>query len=292
LEKFIVAKFGGSSVRDASAMFRCAQIVKDNPEIKIVILSATYNTTNNLEAFAEKSIKGHGLKVFEKIKDQHLEIAEKLSLTDRASELLFNLFELLLDLGEQIKSEGEVAADIMDEVYSIGERMSTVIFSDLLGKERSVALVDARELIKTDGNFKCANPIIEEIQKNCDEVLPLLFKDNELVVTQGFIGETLDRRTTTLGREGSDYSAALLAEAVEAKLLQIWTDVDGIYSNDPKVDSDALRFDKISYDEAERMAKGGAKVLFPETIAPARRKNIPVFVGSSIHPENGGTTIS
>lgn len=298
MSKVIVSKFGGSSVKDAKAMLRCVDIVKSNCDIKIVILSATYNTTNMLEQLANFSSQGREEKtneVLQKIMKQHLNIASELNVESNVIEELNYLFNEAKLLSKNLIMTLDLTPEIMDSVYSIGERMSSLLFTYAIQKEfndeRKVTLVDARDIIKTNSKFKRAIPDIKLIEEECGEVLIPSLNENELIVTQGFIGADSQGRTTTLGREGSDFSAALLAEAINADILQIWTDVPGIATTDPRLIKDAKFISEISYKEASALAHLGAKILFPKTMLPAMRKDIPIFVSSSIDPSLGATWI-
>jgi aspartate kinase len=199
------------------------------------------------------------------------------------------------EIGNKISHSKSSTSTIMDQLYSVGERMSSLIFADLLKlrmPKNEIVFFDARKVIKTNSDFSKAEPQIDLINEKTQlELIPLLNKPNTIVVTQGFIGQDLMGNTTTLGREGSDYSAALIGEAIDAHLIQIWTDVDGVASSDPRVISNVNYIEKLTYDEATAMATLGAKVLFPRTLLPAKRKGIPVFVGSSLNPLKRGTII-
>ncbi len=292
----IVSKFGGSSVKDATAMRRCAEIVRDNPNIGVVILSATYNTTNQLETMAQLAINNkceESLSLLRSVKERHYQIAEELSADQSAYQLID---EILLE-GESLLRGiyllKELSDRAMDRLYSIGERMSSALFAGVLKSiiGREVELVDARDVLKTNSDFKRALPDVVAIKEGAaKEILPLL-NEKKVVVTQGFIGSNHEGATTTLGREGSDFSAALIGEAICASEIQIWTDVTGIYSTDPRIVSEAFKIDELSYDEASNMAQLGAKVLYPETLAPAKRGGIPVYVGSSLCSTEQGTWI-
>jgi aspartate kinase len=183
----------------------------------------------------------------------------------------------------------------MDELYSLGERMSSLLVSDLLRlrmASKKITLIDARTIIKTNSEFNRAEPQIDIIkEKSAELILPYL-DEKTIFVTQGFIGEDLLGQTTTLGREGSDYSAALFGETISAGLVQIWTDVPGVASSDPRLVKDARFIPTLSYDEATALATLGAKVLFPTTLLPTKRQNIPVFVGSSLDSSLGGTLVT
>lgn len=292
----IVSKFGGSSVKDAEAMRRCADIIRNNKEIGIVILSATHNTTNQLEEMANLAVAKNcdeSLKLLHSIKERHYQVAKELEADSSAYQMID---EILLEgesLVRGIYLLKEASDRAMDRLYSIGERMSSALFAgvlkSLLGRE--VELVDARKVIKTNSEFKRAIPQIDKIKERASKYIAPHLKKGAVVVTQGFIGSNDEGATTTLGREGSDFSAALIAEAVLAKEIQIWTDVAGVYSTDPRIVCNAFKMDELRYDEASNMAHLGAKVLYPETLAPAKREGIPVYVGSSLEPSKHGTWI-
>ena len=179
-----------------------------------------------------------------------------------------------------------------DLVQSFGERLSSVLFAQVLAERgAAVSSFDVRQVMRTDSRFGKGEPQIAQITALSAQYLtPLL--QSQIIVTQGFIGADSSNQTTTLGRGGSDYSAAILGEAIGAKVVQIWTDVVGIFTTDPRLTPDARCIPEISFDEAAEMATFGAKVLHPATLIPAMRQNIPVFVGSSREPEAGGTWIS
>lgn len=167
--------------------------------------------------------------------------------------------------------------------------MSSLIFVEILREFNTPSTwIDVRNIIATDSHFGKAVPNDHKTQENSTHILKPLIDRGELIITQGFIGRDEQGKTTTLGRGGSDYSAALLAEVLNAKDVLIWTDVAGIYTTDPRIVPNAKRIDTMSFSEAAEMATFGAKVLHPATLLPAVRSNIPVYVGSSKAPEAGG----
>ncbi|MBC7537276.1 MAG: aspartate kinase [Bacteriovorax sp.] len=296
--KWIVSKFGGSSVKDAAAMLRCSQIIENNPLTKIVVISATQNTTNQLEFVARAASMGDEEtlnNVTQELINKHVNIAVELFTSPAVLTELEALCGELKALGVSILQERTYTPKMMDELYSLGERMSSLLMSDLLRlrlPKKNINFLDARKIIKTSSDFQRAEPQIDLIQKNAaTEIIPHLEEDT-LFVTQGFIGADLLGNTTTLGREGSDYSAALFGEAINASLVEIWTDVPGVASSDPRLIENVKFIKELSYDEATALATLGAKVLFPTTLLPTKRKNIPVFVGSSLNPEKGGTMVT
>lgn len=274
---------------DLTAMKRCASIVSSDPDKKIIVVSATSGTTNFLtELCAEESVEDR-IEIVSVIKEKHLAICEQFG---NPHTLLDEVNSLLSEL-ESIASRKQIMTKMLrDEILSFGERLSSMIFAEVLKKESAgdVKWLDARTVIKTDNRYGSAEPDVEEIAKASFEKLQPLLKDYR-VVTQGFIGSDPKGTTTTLGRGGSDYSAALFAEAVDADVLEIWTDVTAIYTTDPRIVSHARPITEISFDEAAELSVFGAKVLHPATVVPAIRKNIRVYVGSSIHPEKPGTWI-
>lgn len=293
----IVAKFGGSSVRDAEAMKQVAAVVRNNKHIKLVIISATYNTTNQLEFVAQAALRGDETilnSLIKELENKHLAIARDLETSVQGHNELNILFTELKALGFQISKDKSYTPKTMDVLYSLGERMSSLLIADYLRKtlsDRQVIFFDARKVIKTNSDYNKAEPQIGLIEERAKEVILDKNSKETLFVTQGFIGEDLQGFTTTLGREGSDYSAALFGEAIKASEIQIWTDVPGVASTDPRICPDAQFISKISYDEATALASLGAKVLFPRTLEPAKRHSIPVFVGSTKNPELGGTYV-
>lgn len=296
--KWIVSKFGGSSVKDAEAMLRCSQIIESNPLIKIVVISATQNTTNQLEFVAKAALLGDIetlTHVTNELIKKHIAIATGLFTSPQVMNELEELCGELRAMGKMILEDRTYSAKTMDELYSLGERMSSLLVSDLLRlriPNKKIQLLDARKIIKTNSDFLSAEPQISLIAQQAKQLIKPFLDEEIIFVTQGFIGQDLEGNTTTLGREGSDYSAALFGEAIEASLVQIWTDVPGVASTDPRIIPEAKFIKHLSYDEATALATLGAKVLFPTTLRPAKRKNIPVFVGSSLRPELGATLIT
>jgi aspartate kinase len=298
MSKWVVAKFGGSSVKDAEAMLRCANVIDDNNEIKIVVISATQNTTNQLEFIARAAQRGDEAtlsSLLHELIQRHSQIAHELFSSEVVINELNVLFEEVKSLSSEILTARAFTPKVMDQLYSIGERMSSLLVYDLLRlrmPNKKVVLLDARKVIKTSSDFQKAEPQVDLITEKARTLIFPHLNPEGLIVTQGFIGMDLLDNTTTLGREGSDYSAALFGEAIDASLVQIWTDVPGIASSDPRLVKEAKFIPTLSYDEATALATLGAKVLFPTTLLPTKRKDIPVFVGSSINPAKGGTTVT
>jgi aspartate kinase len=296
----IVCKFGGTSVQDADAMTRLAQIISARRDRQpIVVASAMGKTTNHLLEAAQTAVKGkrqEALDLLTKIKEKHLKEAQKLGIAvteDWVYEIIQAYFKEMRDLVKGLAALGELTPRITDAIASYGERLSTPILTQVLENQGMPAqLMDARECIVTDDNFMRAAPIFEltdaAIVKHFNPVL----KAGKIPVFQGFIGRTRSGITTTIGRGGSDYSAAIVGAALDVEDIQIWTDVDGIMTTDPRMVKEARRIKAISFDEAAELAYFGAKVLHPATIMPAVRKKIPVHVLNSYKPDQDGTLIS
>lgn len=292
----IVAKFGGSSVRDAENMKNCAHIIERNPDISLVILSATYNTTNELDflfsSFMEKGKSSQLSALAEDLIKRHRILALEL-LGDECADLedLFEEFLKFIDSwDESTKSE---EGKFRDRTLSFGERFSTTLFFKYLSnltslKDRRVEFVKSYDFLKTDSTFGGAHYIegsLDSFKLNC-------FEAGSLYVAQGYIGSNDQGDITTLGREGSDYSAALFAQAIDADEVYIWTDVAGVFTCDPRITSKAKVIDFLSYEQASLMARFGAKVLYPETMAPLIKKGIKLWVKCTKSPELEGTLIS
>ena len=292
-----VAKFGGTSLADHAAMQRCANVVLNDSFIKVVVVSASSGVTNYLVQLANRQTETHEqADIIESIKAVQLEIINKLN---DPSKVLKTVLAILDNLQHAVTELNNLYSNkAVDEILSFGEQMSSVIFSQVLNESAALRglsqgyarAFDVRAVMRTDSNFGHAQPQIDEIAQLSNELLaPLL--STQVIVAQGFIGSDKFGNTTTLGRGGSDYSAALLSEALGANEVQIWTDVPGIYTTDPRITGHAKPMLELSFNEAAELATFGAKVLHPATILPAARANIDVFVGSSVNPELGGTWI-
>ena len=287
--QFIVAKFGGTSVADFAAMSRCADIVLADPAIRLVVVSASSGVTNLLVAITKEDIIEGRFAHYTGIERITYAVLEKLQ---QQAAVGAAIEQLLLELKTLIGRTVAFTDSEKDLVQSFGERLSSVLFAQVLAERgAAVSSFDVRQVLRTDSRFGKGEPQIAQITALSAQYLtPLL--QSQIIVTQGFIGADSSNQTTTLGRGGSDYSAAILGEAIGAKVVQIWTDVVGIFTTDPRLTPDARCIPEISFDEAAEMATFGAKVLHPATLIPAMRQNIPVFVGSSREPEAGGTWIS
>jgi len=273
---------------NAEAMHRCAEIIAKDPDKKIIVVSATSGTTNLLTQICESQVGVEKDALLNELRSKHSAICDDLK---NSNEVRLRVTTLLDELEAYISSRKTITAGDQDEILSFGERLSSTIFTNILQEKVAGAKwVDAREVMITDDTHGSAEPNIDQIAKRAKGKWLPLFK-NHCLITQGFIGSTENGVTTTLGRGGSDYSAALYAEAIEADVLEIWTDVSAVYTTDPRIVKDARPITEISFDEAAELSVFGAKVLHPATLKPAIRKRIKVYVGSSMNPELPGTWI-
>jgi aspartate kinase len=296
----IVSKFGGTSMGDAQCMLRSASVVLKQGS-KMVVVSATSGTTNDLIELAKTAEKSSWEKtqiIFNKIKTKHHKIALELELDSKSVIMMNEMLCELESMSRGIHLLKDCSLKAMDSIQSFGERLSSILFAQamtlVLAKERSnikSTWLDVREILITDHHFGKARPLTMEILNRCEKLLGAIRHEDIIYVTQGFIGATDDGMTTTLGRGGSDYSAAILAEGVRADILEIWTDVAGIATTDPRICPEARSIPEISFKEASELATFGAKILHPATLIPAIRSQIPVFVGSSFGADLGGTWI-
>lgn len=275
------------------SMKQCAKVVELRGA-NIVLVSATAGTTNLLVELTEYAKCGdfdNATKILAEISDRHTGMMTDIGAPD---EQILELRNLLKELHTLVKGCTLIKAcspQASDAILSIGEMLSSTIFAVICEQtfSRSVYWLNARDFMKTDSQHGKATPDIDAIHSACKT---LFVEHQELYISQGFMGCSPEGVTTTLGRGGSDYSAALVAEGIRADELQIWTDVPGMASSDPRVCSNAKSISAISIKEASEMATFGAKILHPSSLMPAVRHSIPVFVGSTFQPELPGTTIT
>jgi aspartate kinase len=285
-----IAKFGGTSVANYQTIKNCARIVNNNTSTKVMVVSAASGVTNHLVMLANMALTSEQISdVVENIKKIQFAILHELKQSDEVSEKLLSLLDDLDNCARH--EEINYRDDLKDELMSIGERMSSLLCAAILREEGINAInFDVRKVLRTDSRFTEAVPDIAAIRALSHQLL-LPELEQHVVVTQGFVGADENGKTTTLGRGGSDFTAALLAEAIDAKTCEIWTDVIGVYTTDPRITDKARPLPELSFEEAAEMATFGAKVLHPATMEPALRKDISVFVGSSKEPDKGGTWI-
>lgn len=289
LSSFVVAKFGGTSVADYDAMNRSADVVLADSAVRLVVLSASAGVTNLLVALSEGLEATARFVKLDALRKIQFDILEQMKNPNVIREEVDRLLENITTLAEAASLANSPA--LTDELVSHGELMSTLLFVEIL-RERDVEArwFDVRKVMRTNHQFGRAEPDVPALADLAAQQLAPRLAEG-LVITQGFIGSETKGRTTTLGRGGSDYTAALLAEALHASRVDIWTDVPGIYTTDPRIVPAARRIDVIAFEEAAEMATFGAKVLHPATLLPAVRSDIPVFVGSSKEPKAGGTRV-
>jgi len=299
----IVCKFGGTSVGDAEAIARTASIIHARLDRKpVVVVSALAGTTNMLLRIAEQSTRGQligALSAVEELRARHLAQAQLLLATDTAVAddicgELSAMFDELAALAEALKTLGDLTPRSLDVIAAMGEMLSSVLVTAALRQQGLDAVhVDARQVMITDDRYTRAEPNVEAISEAAQRVVLPILRDGEVPVMGGFIGSVLGSGvTTTLGRGGSDYSASLVGAALQAEAIEIWTDVDGMLTADPRVVADARLIERIGFEEASELASFGAKVLHPSTIAPAVMKGIPVWVLNSRRPDGTGTLIT
>lgn len=296
----IVMKFGGTSVGTADAIKRLADIVKSRVKRSpVVVVSAFSKATDILQEAANLSAAGEiqqARKKISELKKRHLETASEVisdkKLFEKASEKIEELFSEISDLIKGVNLLSEISDRILARTVSYGELLSTsVIHPALVSAGIKTELADARDFITTDGSPVRGEPCIEEIKTKAPEILGKIISTGSAVLTQGFIARSRNGNPSTLGRGGSDFTASLIGLAMHADEIEIWTDVDGMLTADPRKVPDAKLVTAISFEEAAELAYFGAKVLHPSTIQPALEKNIPVRVLNSMNPDGKGTLI-
>jgi aspartate kinase len=295
----IVMKFGGTSVMDPSAIDRTAQIVKGRvARCPAVVVSAMSRVTDTLLAAGKAAGEGEraqALELSHGLRQRHHATAIELLSAEQYRELSPDLereFDTLDELLKGICAVGELSPRSSDYVVSYGERLNSRIVTEAYNARgiRAV-LVDARKIMITDAQHGKAIPQLAQIDHRVKNLVRPLIEDGQVPVMGGFIGATESGVQTTIGRGGSDFSAALLGSSLDAEAIEIWTDVDGMMTTDPRICPDARRIRVISFEEAAELAYFGAKVLHPATVLPAVQKNIPVLVLNSLNPRNEGTQI-
>jgi aspartate kinase len=296
----IVMKFGGTSVENAKAIERAAAIVKGRLEQQpVVVVSAMAKVTDQLLAMARAAGSGDrktALKLCRALQERHYNTAGELLGTALFTEFHSDLaadFENLEELLRGISAVGELTPRTTDYVAAFGEMLSSkIVTAAFAALGLASALVDSRDCIITDSTHMRAAPLFEETNGRLQARVAPLLAAGKVPVMGGFIGSSKAGITTTIGRGGSDYSAAIIGAGLDAGRIEIWTDVDGMMTTDPNLCADARRIKVISFDEAAELAYFGAKVLHPATVLPAVQKNIPVYVLNSRNPGCEGTRIS
>lgn len=290
-----VFKFGGASLKDAAGIRNVASILAGYTDQPLaIVVSAMGKTTNALEEVVRSYFRQDGTveRVLDAIKQNHYRLMEELF--DRSDEVFDQVNDIFVEIDWVIEDKPQDSFDyVYDQVVSIGELVSSRIVAAYLDRSGlATEWVDARDLLLTDETWR--ESIIqwdETIDRVRGKVMPVL-SAGRLVLTQGFIGSTRDNATTTLGREGSDYSAAILSYCLDAARMVIWKDVPGVLTADPRLFEHVVKLDRLSYMEAIEMTYYGASVIHPKTIKPLQNKNIPLQVKSFLDPSGEGTLIS
>ncbi|HRI26299.1 MAG TPA: aspartate kinase, partial [Ferruginibacter sp.] len=292
-----VFKFGGASINTAERIQNAGHILRSFSGEKIlVIISAMGKTTNALEKVVDAFFEGRkedSLKLFEQVKDSHLTLLKYLITRNwkQAEDQLKDFFtEVEWLLHDKPVKEYDY---YYDQVVCCGELLSTSLVSQYLNEAGiKNKWLDVRDIVRTDDNFRDAAIDWNFTRQKVKEEVEPLFKEQDIIITQGFIGATDENESTTLGREGSDFSAAIFANLLDAESQTIWKDVEGVMNADPKEFPDAVFIDALSYREVVEMAYYGAQVIHPKTIKPLENKNIPLHVRCFLKPELPGTIIS
>ena len=292
-----IYKFGGASINSIERIKSTANIIKAQSGEKIlVVISAMGKTTNALEkvvnAFYEDR-RDDALKLFDQVKDNHLNTLKYLTVLQwqQAENKLKDFFTEI----EWLLHDNPLRSYdyYYDQVVCCGELFSSSIFCNYLKEEKvNATWIDVRDIIRTDNNFRDAGVDWAVTEKNITTLVLPLFEEYDMVITQGFIGATDENESTTLGREGSDYSAAIFGNLLNAQSVTIWKDVEAVMSADPRQFNDAVNMPSLSYTEVIEMAYYGAQVIHPKTIKPLQNKSIPLLVKSFLNPDLAGTIIS
>lgn len=290
-----VFKFGGASVKNADAVKNVGKVIKGFDDELVVVVSAMGKTTNNLEKVVEAYFNQNGLveSALQTVKDFHQAILTDL-FKDKNHSIFTDIHNTFVEIEWEIEDAPTRSFDyVYDQIVSVGEIISTKIVSAYLNTiDINNSWVDARNIIQTDNTYRGAKVNWELTEKQANTIIKKVFDTNQIAITQGFIGSSSELFTTTLGREGSDFSAGILAYCLNAEDLTIWKDVPGMLNADPKWFDETQKLNNISYHEAVELAYYGASVIHPKTIKPLHNKNIPLYVKSFLNPEQEGTTIN
>lgn len=290
-----VFKFGGASVKDADSVKNVASILKKHADRStIVVISAMGKTTNKLEQLVNAYFYKDGdiETILSELKTYHLSILNQL-IPNKANTIYNDIENVFVELLWALEEEPSSTYNYhYDQLVSQGEVLATKIVSAYLNEvEIKNKWIDARGFIQTDNSYREGKVDYELSQHLVTTELLSIFNSYNIIITQGFIGGTSENYTTTLGREGSDYTAALLAYFTDAKQVIIWKDVPGVLNADPKYFKNAKKIDELNYHDAIELTYYGASVIHPKTIKPLQNKNIPLFVKSFINPQEAGTII-
>jgi aspartate kinase len=291
-----IFKFGGASVKDADAVKNVGRVLKYfEGEPLVVVISAMGKTTNSLEKLVNHwySQNGDPFEVLEEIKSYHHSILEDL-FPDKLHPVYDSINNTFVEIEWAIEDVAQREYDFeYDQIVSIGEMLSTKIVSAWLNEQGIKNLwKDVRDFLQTDNTYREGKVDWLLTERLAKEQLQPFFNQNGIIVTQGFIGVTSENFTTTLGREGSDYTAAIIAYVMDAECVTIWKDVPGVLNADPKWFDNTVMIEQLSYHDAIELAYYGASVIHPKTIKPLQNKGIPLYVKSFVYPESKGTVIN
>lgn len=298
----IVMKFGGTSVQDKQAIERVISIVRSRlAERPVVVVSALAKVTRLLVSIALEAEKGHGVQaetLLDQLERRHIELAKELlpPSSTLLQDTLNDITSKCLSLAEYVRGISlirELSDRSRARIVSQGELLSSCIVSAAMNAVGiRCQLLDARKMVKTNADYLAAEVNLSDTQANAGRLISEAFyKGTQIVLTQGFIASTSEGDTSLLGFEGSDYSAALFGLSIAAGRVEIWTDVDGIRTADPRIVLQTSRIERVSYEEAAAMARLGAKVLHPKTMGPARLGNVPIHVLNSLNPSGLGSVV-
>lgn len=294
MTEIFVEKFGGASVNSAQAVKNVASILLSNQKKRLVVISAMGKTTNNLEIIVNHFFKYSKIdyKTIELCRNYHLDIIKEL-FKDNNSEIEAFINETFEHITNKLLLNINKPYDmIYDMIVSYGEIMCTKIIScyfNSIGFNHNLLL--ATDIIITDNSFRRAKVLWKETNQNVNDLVKPMFLNTDTIITQGFIGQATSNETTTLGREGSDFTASVFAYCLEAKNVTIWKDVAGLLNADPKYFENTKKFEKVPYSEAIELSYYGASIIHPKTIKPLENKNIPLLVKSFLVPNQEGTRI-
>lgn len=295
----IIMKFGGTSVQDASAMSRVIDIVRRQSGKRIIVSSACSGVTDMLLKYIDlsgRNLSAEASVLFAKLIDKHREIILELIsnniIKEKTLGKVMSLLSELRTIGEGAALLGEATPRTKDKAVSYGELLSTtILFGAFLSEGLESAFLDARSVISTDSNFTAANVNFDDTFSNARDIIQPLLTEKDIIIVQGFIALDKEGRTTTLGRGGSDYSAAIFGAVLGADEIQIWTDVDGVLSADPRLVRNFAPINTMTFEEIRLLAFWGAKVIHPDTLLPAIECSIPVRILNTFNPDFQGTTI-
>ncbi len=291
-----VYKFGGASIATPERMQALLPIIAYGGSPLVLVVSAYGKTTNALESVVQSAIEGkrdEALQKIEALEKAHNDYAAAILSAKGYEEIKPKLNEFYTEIHWAIDDAGVQSADyIYDQIVCIGEVLSTSIFSAYLNEQGyKNQWIDARDIIRTDDNYRDPEVDLDFSRAQVQKHIIPAFANNKIVITQGFIGSTADNNSTTLGREGSDYTAALLAAMLPATSVSIWKDVEGLLNADPKLFSNTVKIEEITYHEVIEMAYYGAQVIHPKTIKPLQNANIPLYVKCFLDADLRGTSI-